>query len=121
MKHDPHDLDRARELRQEMNEVEATLWHHLRDRRLREFKFRRQQPLGPFVADFWCATARLVVELDGESHRERKELDAVRDQWMKEQKMEVLRFKNRQVHEDLAGVLDEIEAMCQLRTNSPSP
>jgi very-short-patch-repair endonuclease len=62
--------ERARELRQGTTPAEAILWKHLRDRRFSGFKFRRQQPINAAwaIADVFCASARLIVELDGETH-----------------------------------------------------
>jgi very-short-patch-repair endonuclease len=120
MSHDQHNRDRARELRREVNEAERTLWDQLRDRK-RRFKFRRQHPLGPYVADFWCAAARVVVELDGASHVNREKHDRRRDEWMTERGICVLRFSNVAVDERLKEVLDEIEYVCAGRTVSPSP
>jgi very-short-patch-repair endonuclease len=115
MKYDDHDRDRARDLRQRMNRAERDLWKGIRNR-LRRYKFRRQHPLGPYSADFYCATARLVVELDGITHEDRQEEDAERDRWMKEKRMEVLRIQNQEVYDDVGAVIDRIEAVCRLLT-----
>jgi len=111
----------ARHLRSEMNAAETALWQRLRGRRHHQWKFRRQHPLGPYVADFWCPAARVVVELDGASHQERTEIDAVRDKWMNEQKILVIRFRNRELEEDIEVVLKKINEICLARTESPSP
>ena len=115
MNDDQKRRDRARELRSEMNEAEKTLWFHLRNRRRCRFKFRRQHPIGPYTADFWCAGARVVVELDGISHFERKRQDRRHDEWMTANGIEVLRFKNWQVYEELDGVMMRIEVVCESR------
>ncbi len=80
----------ARELRSNATLPERVLWKLLRDRRRHGLKFRRQQPVGPFVADFYCASARLVVEIDGMGHDARA--DAGRDEWMRSEGIEVLRI-----------------------------
>src|SRR5687768_8232036 len=98
-----------------MNEAEKTLWLFLRDRKRCRFKFRRQHPIGPYTADFWCAAAKLVVELDGLTHAERKQQDKQRDEWMTEQGIEVLRIKNRELEGGPAEVLKRIEAACERR------
>ena len=115
-----HQRDRARELRREMNDAERTLWEKLRDRK-RKFKFRRQHAIGPYYADVYCATAKLVVELDGISHFDRKEKDRARDAWMSNQGIRVLRFSNFAVDDRLNEVLNEIEIVCAGRTACPSP
>lgn len=115
MKYDDHDRDRARDLRQRMNRAERELWKEIRNR-LRRYKFRRQHPLGPYAADFYCATARLVVELDGITHKDRQDEDAERDRWMNEQRIEVLRIPNQEVYDDVGTVIDRIEALCRRLT-----
>lgn len=76
---DPQSSDQkirfARKLRQDATPPERMLWHLLRNRRLGGYKFRRQQPIGPFIADFYCEAASLVVEWDGHSHHDRVEID----------------------------------------------
>ena len=116
MQYDQKQRNRARELRKEMNEAEKALWGRLRDRR-RRFKFRRQHPLGPYTADFWCAVAKVVVEVDGASHAARKEHDRKRDDWMKERGITVLRFTNFAIDDRLPSVLNEIEKVCAEQTD----
>ena len=65
-------------MRQEAPLAEQKIWQHLRDRRLGGFKFRRQDPVPPFIADFICAELKLIVEVDGESHEEQPDYDARR-------------------------------------------
>lgn len=86
-------------------------------------KFRRQHPLGPYVADFYCVDAKLVVELDGTPHQtpEGKQRDEVRDAWMRSQGIEVLRFGGWQAENDARQVLETIDAMLQQRCPHPKP
>ncbi len=98
-------LNLAVHLRRKSTSSEKALWHRLRDRRLGGLKFRRQHRLGPYFADFYCDEARLVVELDGESHDGRVERDAARDRWMRERGIEVMRVKVREFADDSRGVL----------------
>ena len=95
----------ARRLRRDMTDPESALWAVLRGRKMRGLRFRRQHPLGPFIVDFACLEARLVIEVDGGCHTENPEQDAARDTWLREQAFEVLRFWNHEVQEDLDGVL----------------
>lgn len=106
---------RARGLRRTQSEPEALVWAALRDRRLYGFKFRRQHTIGSYVADFYCAEADLVVELDGASHIGREEYDQSRQAWLEDQGLIVLRFSNDQVREWLRAVLDQITAACRER------
>lgn len=71
-------------------------------------KFRRQHNLGPFIADFYCHEARLIIEADGGIHQEQKEQDAIRDEWAVTHGFIVLRFKNEKILNDIEGVLSTI-------------
>ena len=86
----------AREMRRAPTVVERRLWTLLRDRRLAGLKFRRQVPLGDYIADFACFHPKLVVEADGSSHAgdDAEAYDAAQDFWMREQGFTVLRFRD---------------------------
>ncbi|MDR7031955.1 DUF559 domain-containing protein [Mesorhizobium sp. BE184] len=99
----------ARSLRREMTEAEDRLWHELRSRRLDRIKFRRQVPIGKYVADFVCLEARLIVEIDGSQHADSAH-DFLRDADLKSRGFRVLRFWNDDVLRDLNGVCDTIIA-----------
>ena len=103
---------RARELRQEMTPAEKLLWNCLRNKQLHGLKFRRQHPLGPFVADFYCAARRLVVEIDGDIHDLQPERDAARTEQFEQYGYRVIRFRNEQVLNDIESVLATIQAAC---------
>ena len=83
---------KARQLRRDQTDAEQTLWARLRDRQLCGAKFRRQHPVGPFVADFCCTQRRLVVELDGGQHAVEVAADHKRSRFLEEQGYHVLRF-----------------------------
>ena len=97
-------LARARSLRRKMTEPERLLWSKLRNRRFAEFKFRRQVPLGPFIADFVCFEQRLILELDGGQHTLQREYDAQRTRWLNENDFRVVRFWNHELTHDAAAV-----------------
>ncbi|RWK61875.1 endonuclease domain-containing protein [Mesorhizobium sp.] len=99
----------ARSMRREPTEAEDRLWHELRGRRLDRIKFRRQVPVGKFIADFVCAEARLIVEIDGSQHAD-SNYDRVRDAELKARGFRVLRFWNDDVLRDLSAVCDTIIA-----------
>ncbi|MCP3903235.1 MAG: endonuclease domain-containing protein [Planctomycetes bacterium] len=101
------DIDRARTLRNRSTFPERLLWSRLRNRRLLGAKFRRQHPIGPFVADFYCADAHLVIELDGESHDD-PESDAARSRHLEQNGLSVVRVTNDEVLNDLDLVLERI-------------
>ena len=100
----------ARALRANQTEAETRLWQSLRDRQLAGAKFRRQTPVGPYIADFVCLAAKLIVELDGGQHAENAEADAVRTAWLEGRGFRVLRFWNNDVLVNTEGVLEEILA-----------
>ena len=116
-KHHAHPRLRAhaREMRREAAPAEQKLWWKLRDRRLSGFKFRRQQPVGRFIADFYCAECRLAVELDGDTHDGREKYDEARTQWLAANGIAVIRFLNTDVHKNLDAVVDAIFKACEER------
>jgi very-short-patch-repair endonuclease len=103
---------RARELRQQITAAEELLWSRLRNRQLGALKFRRQHPLGPFIADFCCPACRVVVEVDGDIHDFQPDRDKVRTEQFEQHGYQVIRFRNEQVLNDIKGVLEAIEAIC---------
>ncbi len=92
-----------------MTEAENKLWYELRDRRLDRIKFRRQVPIGNYVADFVCLEARLIVEVDGSQHAD-SDSDGIRSAELKAIGFRVLRFWNDDVLKDLDSVCDTIIA-----------
>ena len=111
----------ARRLRANMTEAERKLWSLLRRKQLQGFRFRRQVPLGRYVADFACMSAQLVVELDGGQHAERSEHDARRTAWLESVGYRVLRFWNGEVFTNADGVLETIRLALLDPPPQPSP
>jgi len=103
---------RAKELRKVQTPAEKALWDRLRNRGLVGLKFRRQHPIGPYIANFYCAQHRLVIELDGGVHRKQEEQDAGRTAQLTAYGYHVLRVQNEEVDIDLEGVLRKIVAAC---------
>jgi len=93
-----------------MTDAERKLWARLRSRAIAGAKFRRQLPIGPFVADFACVERRLVVEVDGGQHAQAQRNDARRTRALADHGYTVLRFWNSEVLQNLDGVLATIEA-----------
>jgi len=110
----------AKYLRLNMTEAERLLWKHLRAHRLDGQKFRRQQPIGPYVVDFVHLGAKVIVEADGGQHNE-SESDEVRDTWLRGQGFKVLRFWNDQILQSTDSVLDVIWAAVSPSPPGPSP
>jgi len=111
---------RSRELRQNMTEAEKVLWKHLRNRNLCGLKFRRQQIIDGFIADFFCEKLKLCVEIDGPVHDEsaQKETDMHRTSVFKDRGIQVLRLKNEQVLNDMQYALHKI---ITFKIQHPSP
>lgn len=98
----------AKQLRRDATPAETLLWHQLRNRQLGGHKFRRQQPIGPYIVDFVCPELKLVVELDGGQHAETHSRDQARIAYLESSGFTVLRFWNNAVFENLEGVLTVI-------------
>jgi len=96
---------RARALRRDSTEAERKLWSLLRSRRLSAYKFRRQFPIGPYIADFACFARRLVIELDGGQHASAQSYDEARTRYLESQGWRVLRFWNNDALANPEGVL----------------
>ncbi len=109
--------ERASNLRRAPTDAERKLWHALRAHRLAGLSFRRQAPCGPFIADFLCAEARLVVEVDGATPSTDEELafDRRRDAWFAANGYRVLRVTNDDVYRHLDGVCETILAWVEGR------
>ncbi|MGH7096874.1 MAG: endonuclease domain-containing protein [Stellaceae bacterium] len=96
--------ERARALRREMTAAEKKLWQRLRLRQTEGYRFRRQVPIGRFIADFACHEARVIVEIDGGQHDPASEMEACRTRFLESEGYRVLRFWNNEVLENLDGV-----------------
>ena len=101
----PHQTAKARRLRRDSTIPERILWGELRNRKLFGLRFRRQYPIGPFIADFYCTQAQLVVEVDGMSHSGRADADRRRTEFIQRHGLHVLRVTNDDVLDDLDAVL----------------
>ena len=103
-----------RDLRKGGTAAESVLWRLLRGRRFRGLKFRRQHPLGPFILDFYCADCQLAVEADGGQHftPEGEEYDHRRSEYLAAQGVRVIRFSNRELFEEIEGVMEVIGQAC---------
>ena len=101
-------LQNAQTLRENRTDAEGLLWHYLRDKQLDGYKFRRQQPIGPYIVDFACMPHKLLIELDGGQHAERHTYDQKRAAYLREKGYKILRFWNNEVFENCLGVLENI-------------
>ena len=92
-------------MRREPTRAEDRLWQRLRNRQASGLKFRRQHAIGRFIVDFYCAEARLVVEVDGAVHEDTADEDAARQEFLESRGLRVLRFSNDEVSKSLDRVL----------------
>jgi very-short-patch-repair endonuclease len=113
--------ERARRLRKNMTDAERALWRYLRLRQLDGYKFRRQVPIGPYIADFVCLKAMLVIEVDGGQHADAVAYDSRRDEFMRGQGYGILRFWNNEVLSNIAGVWDVIASEIDARHRAAAP
>ena len=103
----------AKALRPRMTEAEVILWSRLRIWHAHGCKFRRQHPIGPYIADFACVSAKLVVELDGDQHGidRNQTYDQRRDAYMRSHGWRVVRIANEQIFRNLGEVLEMLAAL----------
>ena len=109
MRKEPDLTQRARELRKNATPQENKLWYQFL--RKHSVKFRRQQQIGPYIADFYCSSAKLVIELDGSGHYQTDglEYDRWRDAFMEGNGLRVVRFTNTQIDREFLSVCEEID------------
>ncbi len=100
----------SRWLRRNMTDAERLLWSKIRSKQLKGYQFYRQRIIGNYIVDFYCPKAKLVIELDGGQHYSKKgiEKDNIRDNYIDGQNLKVLRFSDRDVFENINGVVDKI-------------
>lgn len=112
-----HERHRSRQLRAAQTNAEQRLWGALRGRRLFGYKFVRQEPIGPYFADFVCREQELVVEIDGATHstNEERTRDALRESFFREQGYRIVRVVNDDVHRNIDGVCETILAALEGR------
>jgi very-short-patch-repair endonuclease len=106
--HNGGGIKKARYLRQENTKAEEILWEELRNSKL-GIKFRRQHPIHNFILDFYAPKIKLAIEVDGENHKENKQYDTTRTEFLNSNDITVLRFWNKEIENDLPYVLDKIK------------
>ena len=119
MEHNPKLTVRAQNLRKNMTKEERRLWYEC----LRQYphRFRRQVTFGHYILDFYCAAAKLAIELDGSQHYEPEgqQYDANRDAWLESNGIQVLRFSNTDILRNLTGVCQMIDMTVNQRISKP--
>lgn len=108
----------SRKLRKNMTDAEKFLWSKIRGKQLQECQFYRQKIIGNYIVDFYCAKAKLIIELDGGQHytNEGKAKDETRDKYMQCHGLKVLRFSDIEVFKNTDGVLEEISKYLSLQS-----
>jgi very-short-patch-repair endonuclease len=109
----PAKQERAKQLRREMTPEEKKLWFYLRNNQLNGLHFRKQQVIDGFIADFYCHSVGVVVEVDGKIHEQQKEYDARRDQIFSARGLRVIRIRNEKIINDIYHVLKLIQQACE--------
>ena len=111
----------ARGLCRRQTDAERALWNKLRNKQIEGVRFRRQQPIGSYIVDFVSLERKLIIEIDGGQHNQRKvrEKDEEREKWLKERGYQILRFWNNDALTNIEGVLEKIEETLEGKTPSP--
>ncbi|MDR2870281.1 MAG: endonuclease domain-containing protein [Deferribacteraceae bacterium] len=122
-KYSKNTLANAQTLRANATPHENILWHHIKNKQLMGYKFRRQQPIGQYIADFYCSEAKLIIELDGSQHSttEAIEYDVKRDTYFQTNGYTVIRVWNNELLGNLAGVLELISNALENPTPKAKP
>ena len=122
-RNDPILKERRRELRRNQTDAEKMLWRQVRGKQLQGKKFFRQYGVGPSIIDFYCPVLKLAVELDGGQHNdeEKKKGDNIRSEYLQQQGINVIRFWNHEVLQQLEAVLTKIAEQIEGKSNSPTP
>lgn len=116
----PDILEKAKALRKNMTGAENILWEKLKNKQILNLRFRRQHPIDIFIADFYCHSARLIIELDGEIHKTQIEYDKGRTAELERFDIQVIRFKNEEIEKNIESVIKRIEATIKHRLKSPT-
>ena len=107
---------RAKLLRANLSPPEQLLWSYLRNNQIAALSFRSQHPLGPYIADFYCRDARLIIEIDGKTHQaDQLTHDNTRDEWMQSRGIRVLRVQAKEVFAELDAVVRTIRGIALVR------
>lgn len=103
--------EKRKELRKSIPKVEQMLWYRLKAKRFLDIKFRRQNSIGPYVVDFYCAKLKLAIEIDGDSHfnEDGVKHDNQRTGYLNKEGIDVIRFTNNDIYTNIENVLEEIK------------
>jgi very-short-patch-repair endonuclease len=98
-----------------MPEPERKIWYYIRNKQFHGLKFRRQYGIGKYVVDFYCPSQKLALEIDGDSHYQQDEViqDSIRQKYLEQLHIRIIRFTNKEVMNNIHGVLERISAMVE--------
>ena len=111
----------ARNLRKNSTLSEVLLWNQLKQRKMSGYQFLRQRPIGNYIVDFFCHKLKLVIEIDGESHADKEENDKIRQNYLEENGLTVIRFGDHAIKIEMVGVLNKIYNWISDKENPPNP
>ena len=111
----------ARNLRNNSTKSEILLWNALKGKQLRGFDFHRQRPIYKYIVDFFCSELSLAIEIDGSSHNDKLEFDDLRQKELESAGVQFLRFTDKDVKQNLSGVVDVIIEWIDTHGHTPSP
>jgi very-short-patch-repair endonuclease len=111
----------SKELRGKGTLAEVLLWNQLKGSKMLGFRFLRQKPIGKYIVDFYCPNLKLVIEIDGDSHREKIESDQTRIKDLEALGLHVLRFLDRDVKQDMSNVQWSIQCWIEQRRKKSAP
>jgi very-short-patch-repair endonuclease len=119
----PHIFEKAKMLRKNMTEAELKLWEKLKGKKMLGLRFRPQHPIDIFIADFYCHPLKLVIEIDGGIHksRDQKEYDFGREGELENWGINVIRFSNEEIENEMNRVLEDIKQICLQRKSETPP
>ena len=109
----------ARTLRKQMTLAEILLWQQVKGKQLLGYDFHRQKPIDEYVVDFYCPRLKLVLEIDGDSHEGREEVDRIRQEKLESMGLTVIRFEDSEVKSNMDGVLDQIREWIEAHRTHP--
>ena len=115
--------EKRKMLRKNQTPEELIFWSHIKNRRFDRHKFRRQYSIGNYIADFYCPRLKLAVEIDGSQHykKDNKQKDILRTEFFIDLGLNVKRYTNVDIKNNLSGVLDDLLEYCNDLNNSPHP
>jgi len=112
-------------LRSQMTSPEQVMWTHLRSKQFNSLKFRRQHGIGDFIVDFYCPEKHVVIEIDGDTHAEEKQiqLDKIRESYLKSLGVRIIRYCNYDIMTNIEGVLEDLwkKLLYEVSTSPPPP